>query len=294
MGARLDSAQDSRCDACARRVTAVSECVVVVGLTELQTRNGFAARASRRRMTTTIPGSTSNTPAGGIHVRRVAAVQRQPDLRTGTLPDWIARYLWLERAIDPRTAQFCGLTYDGQGICLPIEDRVKRRNLRGYDPATGRVDAGGDAKMHWVSRGQHPEDPLPPYPSWRDLRQAELICEGEFDALCAIDHGFLAASGTAGAGTWTQDWTDALTGRCVTLLYDADEPGRKGARAAAESLTLGGCHVRIVSWPADRLAGFDVTDHFRLGGDAFELQAIIDAAVLYELPLPGRRLVVVA
>ena len=63
---------------------------------------------------------------------------------------------------------------------------------------------------------------------WRD-QDCEVVVEGEFDALVAIANGMLAVSGTSGAGTFTNEWADALTGQSRRLLYDHDEAGCRGA-----------------------------------------------------------------
>lgn len=133
--------------------------------------------------------------------------------------------------------------------------------------------------------------PLPPYPSWNDWRDedCEVICEGELDAAVAIAHGILAVSGTAGAGTFLDDWASALTGQSRTLLYDAGRAGRDGAIKAAEKLVWAGCRVRIASWPDDAPDGYDVTDFFRSGGSPDEFRAILVAAKDYERQLDAKK-----
>ena len=207
-------------------------------------------------------------------------------LPTGTNID-LTDYLALERAIDPRTARLLGLEYDeaAGGIRLPVEDRVK---FRRWAPDWQRRPEATTTppKMWW---GAYPDEgaPLPPYPSWRDLRGCEVIVEGELDAAAAISNGILAASGTAGAGTWTQEWTDAVTGRDLVLLYDNDDAGAVGARHAADRLVKAGCLVRIAHWPKDKPRGYDVTDHYRDGGTSWALLDIVRAADAYYPELAG-------
>lgn len=193
-------------------------------------------------------------------------------------PDAVANYLRVERCLTLVDAAAFDLSYDAEAdaIRIPVDGRVKFH----------RGPRAGGAKTWWEPLGDADVaagEALPPFPSWRDLRDAELIVEGEFDAMVAIAHGFAAASGTAGAGTFLREWVDAMTGRSVTILYDNDDAGRRGARVAAERLMRGGCLVRIASWPADLPDGWDITDHFRTGGSAEELAEIIERATPFEL-----------
>ena len=42
-------------------------------------------------------------------------------------------------------------------------------------------------------------------------------------------------------------------------------------------LRSAGCNIRIAEWPRDKPKGWDVTDHFRIGGSVEELYASRDA-----------------
>lgn len=114
------------------------------------------------------------------------------------------------------------------------------------------------------------------------MAEADLIVEGEFDAMCAIAHGFRAVSGTGGAGTWKDEWSDASKGAGFVILYDHDSAGNTGAIKVAENLLeRGAAYAKIARWPIARPSGFDVTEHFRYGGTPEELQRIIDQAEEY-------------
>jgi len=204
-------------------------------------------------------GSSSATPQGGF-------------------PDLIQRWLLVERCIPLSIAEFFGLGWDGRGLTIPIEGWVKRYNITGYDPITGLVTHGDEGKMKWTVKG---DGEIPPFPSINDMCQGDIIVEGELDAICAIAHGFVAISGTGGSGTWKAEWTDSILAHPYTILYDNDDAGRNGAIKVAQSLLAGGGYAKIAKWPTDRPVGFDITDHFRLGGSAEELQDILDSAEEY-------------
>lgn len=90
---------------------------------------------------------------------------------------------------------------------------------------------------------------------------------------------WLASGGTAGV---TVEKARDLTGRNVVIFFDADEPGRRGAKKAKETLTQLGCNVKIEDVFPDRKDGWDLADEFlriheswpvendRLIGDAYE------------------------
>lgn len=215
------------------------------------------------------------------------------------LPDSVASYLHVQRALPDWAIRHFGLTWDARlrAIAIPFEGCTKYRSFTFYDPNTGRSEHGARGKMFWAKRPEHLEsEPLPPYPSWNDWRDpdCEVIVEGEFDAMVAMANGILAVSGSAGSATFTDEWASALTGQQRVLLYDNDDAGRAGALKAAARLVWAGCRPFIAAWPAGRPNGWDATDHFRSGGSADELRAVISHAVEYMPPvvLSGRTLVV--
>jgi 5S rRNA maturation endonuclease (ribonuclease M5) len=111
-----------------------------------------------------------------------------------------------------------------------------------------------------------------------------LLVEGEADAVLANQLGFHAVTGTLGAGTWKDDWTLALSGHRVTILYDSDKAGQDGAQKAARALTATGCPVRLASLPEG--VGKDLTEWIvGHGGTAEVVQAALDAAAPFAAPL---------
>ena len=59
-------------------------------------------------------------------------------------------------------------------------------------------------------------------------------CEGEWDMMLAQQFGFLAVTGTVGAGTFKSEWASYFKNREVTIIYDVDDAGRIGAENAAD------------------------------------------------------------
>ncbi|MEN6619999.1 MAG: phage/plasmid primase, P4 family [Smithella sp.] len=116
-----------------------------------------------------------------------------------------------------------------------------------------------------------------------------LLTEGESDTICALSHGFNAITQTSKLINWPKEHLAPFKDRDVIIAYDADAPGQKYARAAAEALTGTAKSVRMLLWPAfmgiDESGaipdkhGQDLTDFFvRHGKTADDLQALVDAA----------------
>ena len=76
-----------------------------------------------------------------------------------------------------------------------------------------------------------------------------FIVEGEKDGLILVSHGFCATCNVGGAGNWLPEYTEALTGACVVVIADKDEPGRKHAASVAKELQGKAKTVRVVELP---------------------------------------------
>lgn len=76
------------------------------------------------------------------------------------------------------------------------------------------------------------------------------ITEGEPDAITLVDAGFEETPGTAvvaipGAGLFQQQWSPLFRNKTVTICYDADDAGYKGAAKVAEWLEPVAAHVFV-------------------------------------------------
>jgi len=133
--------------------------------------------------------------------------------------------------------------YDRQGRLMNI-----RKHLFGYRPElTGeRREALGKTKS-WRPEGNW----LDLYPlAVLDGAREALIVEGEADALLACQMGFAAVTGTGGAGTWKERWSQDLRGLDrVTILYDDDDAGDKGIPKVGGSVSAVVPDVRVARYP---------------------------------------------
>lgn len=81
--------------------------------------------------------------------------------------------------------------------------------------------------------------------------QDVLLVEGELDALLASQLGIACVTGTGGAPNWKLENTEALRGKCVTVLYDNDGPGQSGQQSVAKTLFAAGVCVSLLHYPED-------------------------------------------
>ncbi len=93
-----------------------------------------------------------------------------------------------------------------------------------------------------------------------------VITEGELDALAVMSQGYASVSGTNGAMTWQNNWSELLKGyEKIYIVLDNDEAGKKGTRKIAESLwKIKGSGVYIVDLPIDS-AGKDIGEFIQAG-----------------------------
>ena len=167
-------------------------------------------------------------------------------------------------------------------IAIPIRDAAGTLiNIRLYQPGAKEFKIISFGKTTGQS-ALFPQKPL-----YDD--KIVLLTEGESDTICALSHGFNAITQTSKLIKWPTEHLAPFKGRDVVIAYDADKPGQKYARAAAEALTGCAKSVRMLLWPAfmgenetgaiAEKHGQDLTDFFaRHGKSAVDLQALIDSA----------------
>lgn len=154
---------------------------------------------------------------------------------------------------------------------LPIRDAVTAEVV---DLRTGR--RGGKDRIAW----QHRKGGTARLFSPTGLGDGPvLLCEGEWDALVAHQHGFNAVGTTGGAGTVPSvDLLHPLRGRTVFIAFDCDEAGRTGAEKWAARLIGLDCRVHVVDLALPE-KGADVSDWFaRYERSAGELRELLESS----------------
>jgi len=119
-----------------------------------------------------------------------------------------------------------------------------------------------------------------------------IVCEGETDAIAALDTG-IEADGYAviaktGANVFPADAVESFRGKTVFIVADLDEGGRKGAAATAERLR-DVADVRLVTLPEmpahdDSKPRKDLRDWLTLGNGKAELVTLLDCATRATMP----------
>ena len=99
------------------------------------------------------------------------------------------------------------------------------------------------------------------------------LVEGPSDMLAARSAG-LPAIAVPGTHAWRAEWAGELAGRRVTVVMDADRPGRQAAvRIAGDLERHGAADVRILELAPTRDDGYDLSDWLREGNQVRTLTA---------------------
>jgi hypothetical protein len=184
------------------------------------------------------------------------------------LPENIRQYLNARGITDATINEYklgYGEFYGKSWITIPIKDiegNFAFFKLR-QDPNQGKekiVYPNGEAQIY----------------DWETLQKNQdkiLICEGELDRLLLISKGIPAITGTAGAGTFKQEWADQIK-KCkeIYVCFDNDKAGKEGAESALKKLMTTDNKTYFVTLPEEVYEGGDITDYFiKLNGNAEDL-----------------------
>ena len=102
-----------------------------------------------------------------------------------------------------------------------------------------------------------------------------LVLEGEKDVDSALKLGFVATTNAGGAGKWRSEYNEALWGKDVTVICDADAPGVDHGRSVAEGLRSIARQVRLIeALPQAK----DLSAWVELGGTREQLLQLIAEA----------------
>ena len=180
-----------------------------------------------------------------------------------------------------------------QRVAIPIRDMAgKLRNIRLYR----RPDAQ-NLKNKIVSWGKsYGQARIFPQINLIGKEGPVLLTEGEPDAICAMSHGFNAATVTANnVKNWPDGFLTPFRNRDVIVCYDADLAGVNHGQDAVKNLLKVAKSVRVLEWP-DYMGktpegfwpeshGEDLTDFFmKHGKTAKDLQELFATAKVMEKP----------
>ena len=102
---------------------------------------------------------------------------------------------------------------------------------------------------------------------WERIDQHNVVwlCEGAWDLMAmqsmlreAEEPGVILA--VPGAGTFKADWAHMFKGKTVHVMYDNDEPGKRGAHKVKNIIGTLVKAIDYIHWPKDYADGYDVRD----------------------------------
>lgn len=170
------------------------------------------------------------------------------------------RRLFRLRGINRPTIEEHRIGFDGRYFKVPVfSPERKLWNVRSYDPSPrfGRRKIWG---VRGMNKGRlYPAGVL----DAAEAGDTVLFCEGEWDALIALQAGQLAVTTTSGAGKpWQPVWDIAFAGLKVFLAHDADELGQRGNEIVGTALSgIAEVFQCKLPYPIERDHGKDITDY---------------------------------
>ena len=191
--------------------------------------------------------AASSLSCSGEDVRRWARALRDND-------GLLAR-LRVERGWEADTLRRWGIGFDGERITVPITNEqgavqgVLRVRIQAWQEP--KVLAAAGSRLGLIP---HPEL----------VAGSVVLVEGPSDMLAARSAG-LPAIAVPGTHVWRAEWATAFTGRDVTVVMDADRPGREAAVRIAADLGRHGARAAIVELDPGRDDGYDLSDWLRAG-----------------------------
>ena len=160
-----------------------------------------------------------------------------------------------ERGWEPETLGRWAIGFDGERIAVPITNQ--RGALQGV--LRLRVDVWQKPKVLAAAGSRLGLIPHPEVAAG-----SVVLVEGPSDMLAARSVG-LPAIAVPGTHAWRAEWGSALAGRDVTVVMDADRPGRDAAARIAADLRRHGARAQVVELDPARDDGYDLSDWLRAG-----------------------------
>jgi DNA repair protein RadA/Sms len=151
------------------------------------------------------------------------------------MTDALANILKEERRYTPSAFKHFGVSCLGMSVQIPLWGEAGNRTYNFTKPHEERMSGSRNVKASLF--GDFSGDSV-------------ILVEGEWDLFSAYEAGIAnVATPTNGAGTFTKQMAELLSGKAITIVYDCDEAGKRGASKAAEMLIEQGCKVKILELP---------------------------------------------
>jgi hypothetical protein len=190
----------------------------------------------------------------------------------------LQRWFHEHRGFTDETIATYELGWDGTRVTIPVRDTAGHLiNVRRYM----RNASSEQGKMLSLVAGAGPDVTTRLFPG-DELPDEVLLVEGEWDAMICRQNGLRQAyTVTIGAGNWNPNLTPLFRDKTVTIAYDNDDAGRKGAIRVAAILSHATPAVFLCQIPNLPEKG-DPTHFFvEQQRDVAELRGIISDATPY-------------
>lgn len=199
----------------------------------------------------------------------------------------VVEYLHSRGITDDSIVRF-RLGFDGTRLVIPVKNSMGHIiAARRYSQAT----ISGRAKMLNYSDGVEGRGKCRTF-NVEALMSAEVgkkivYCEGEFDTIIAAQNGYLACTGTAGAGSFDERNAHLVAGKTIYIVLDNDTAGRRGASKLAAIFTQLGATAAVVSWPEWFVNKGDITDWFvHQDKSVAEFEELLKNAIVHKPQMP--------
>ncbi len=214
--------------------------------------------------------------------------QELPAEYRGRLTSNRRKMKWLaeNRGLHKNTVERFRIGWDGQRITIPVYDEFNRlKNIRRYKPgAKGKTPKFQNFVLDGVRYGSVRIFNLASIVAI-DADQPLIWCEGEMDCMLLVQEGFVAVTGTGGAGSFKPEWVKWFKGRKVTIVLDNDAAGKTASEKIAALLYHADIEAKVARLPNTVGDKGDITDFFvALGGTAESFREVVLAPAVQWLP----------
>lgn len=173
---------------------------------------------------------------------------------------------------------------------LGLDRKLRYQVIRyeGINPESGEREKDFGQRMpddagKWIYKEPaYPDKILYRWPDWHAWQNV-IVVEGEKNANDVWQLGLPGTTALGGSGRpWQPQYTEALKGKRVAIIPDADEVGLKFATRNAAALHAAGVQVKLLPVCPD--GHHDVSDWIAAGATQETITAFIKAAPWYEPP----------
>lgn len=132
--------------------------------------------------------------------------------KRGLLDETIKKY---EIGWDKKKGRYAFPVRDARGNVVNVRLYNAKKNPKIINYTDTKHKYGSPARLYG----------LPDLVQYKDKQV--ILCEGEWDRLLLQQEGFMAVTGTHGAGTFRPEWVDYFSGKDVVIIFDCDKEGQK-------------------------------------------------------------------